>query len=74
MMMEFGVQDSWIQFLKISFQDIQIDYGLSDSLEYGSQLFLFPLYLSESDDTLIMASNQQGCCDDENHAILYNWR
>ena len=74
-MMEFGVQESWTQFLKISFQDLQIDYGISDSLEYGySQLFLFPLYLSESDDTLIMASNQQGYGDDENHAILYNWR
>ncbi|KEH15886.1 putative F-box domain-containing protein [Medicago truncatula] len=74
MMMEFGVQDSWIQFLKISFQDLQIDYGISDSLEYGSQLFLFPLYLSESDNTLIMASNQQGYGDDKSHAIIYNWR
>ncbi|RHN66471.1 putative F-box domain, galactose oxidase/kelch, beta-propeller, F-box associated interaction [Medicago truncatula] len=68
MMLEFGVQDSWIQFLKISFQDLQIDYGISDLLEYGSQLFLFPLYLSESDNTLIMASNQPS------HAIIYNWR
>jgi len=73
-MMEFGVQESWTQFLKISFQDLQIDYGISDSLEYRSQLFLFPMYLSESNETLIMASNQQGYGDDENHAILYNWR
>jgi len=29
-MMEFGVQESWTQFLKISFQDLQIDYGSSD--------------------------------------------
>jgi len=62
-MMEFGFQESWVQILKISLRDLQIDYGISDSLEYGSQLFLFPLYLSESDDTIIMVSNQQGYGD-----------
>jgi len=74
MMMEYGVQESWTQFLKISFQDLQIDYGISDSLDYGSQLYLYPLYLSESDNTLIMASNQQGYDGYDNHAIIYNWR
>ncbi|KEH22668.1 putative F-box domain-containing protein [Medicago truncatula] len=74
LMMEYGVQDSWTQFLKISFQDLQIDYGISDSLDYGSQLYLYPFYLSESDNTLIMASNQQGYDGYDNHAIIYNWR
>ena len=73
-MTEFGVQESWTQFFKISLQDLQIDLGISDSLEYGLQLFLFPLYLSESDDTLIMAINQQGYDDHDSHAIIYNWR
>jgi len=73
-MMEFGVQESWSQFLKINLEDLQIDLGISDSLEYGLQLFLFPFYLSESDNTLIMAINQQGYHDHDTHAIIYNWR
>ncbi|RHN51287.1 hypothetical protein MtrunA17_Chr6g0466931 [Medicago truncatula] len=64
-MMEFGVQESWTQFLKISLQDLQIDQNL--------HLFLFPLYLSESDNTLIMAINRQGYDDHNSHAIIYNW-
>nr|XP_004491718.1 F-box/kelch-repeat protein At3g23880-like [Cicer arietinum] len=72
-MIEFGVQESWIQFLKISYQNLQIDYGISNWLdvEYDSQLFLFPLCLSESSDTLIMASNQEIYLYAE--AIIYNW-
>jgi F-box interacting protein len=76
-MMEFGVQESWTQFLKISFQNLHIDHGISDSLAYGSQLFLLPLCVSESTNTLIMASNQEGYIDywgHSQHAILYNWR
>jgi len=74
-MMEFGVQESWTQFLKISFQNIQIDYGVSDNLAYGSQLFLLPLCVSESTNTLIMASIQQGFLSIHNqHVILYNWK
>lgn len=76
-MMEFGVEQSWTQFLKISFQNLRIDHGISDSLAYGSQLFLLPLCVSESTNTLIMASNQEGYIDywgHSQHAILYNWR
>jgi F-box interacting protein len=73
-MMEFGVQESWTQFLKISFYNLQIDYGISNSLAYDSQLFLLPLWSSESSNTLIMASNQEGYTGHDQHAILYNWR
>jgi len=75
-MMEFGVQESWNQFLKISFQNLHIDNGISDNLAYGSQLFLLPLCVSESSNTLIMASNQRGLINGyhHQHAILYNWR
>jgi len=76
-MMEFGVQESWTQFLKISFQNLHIDHGIGDWLAYGSQLFLLPLCVSESSNTLIMASNQEGYIDywgHSQHAILYNWR
>ncbi|GAU45632.1 hypothetical protein TSUD_175450 [Trifolium subterraneum] len=57
-MMEFGVQESWTQFLKISFQDLQIDYGISNWYAYDWQLFLFPLCASDSSNTLIMAGNR----------------
>ncbi|XP_058759040.1 F-box/kelch-repeat protein At3g23880-like [Vicia villosa] len=73
-MMEFGVQESWIQFLKISYVDLRIYHGVSESFEYHSQLFLFPLGLSESNDTLVLASNQESFACEEEKAILYNWR
>ncbi|KEH37622.1 F-box protein interaction domain protein [Medicago truncatula] len=75
-MMEFGVQESWTQFLKISFQNLHIDYGIGDSLAYYAQLFLLPLCVSESSNTLVMASNQRGLIHGyhRRHAILYNWR
>ncbi|GAU45634.1 hypothetical protein TSUD_175470 [Trifolium subterraneum] len=76
-MMEFGVQESWTQFLKISFQDLRIDYGISNLLAYRSQLFLLPLCVSESSNTLIMASNQEDYVAHfygPQHAIVYNWR
>jgi hypothetical protein len=73
-MMEFGVQESWTQFLKISFQDLQIDYCSSDWDEYAYQLFLLPLCVSKSSDTLIMASTLEGNVGNGQHAILYNWR
>jgi len=73
-MMEFGVQESWTQFLEISFQDLQIDYGSSDWEGFEEQLFLLPLCVSESNDTLIMACKQEGYDFDQQHAVLYNWR
>ncbi|XP_058739567.1 F-box/kelch-repeat protein At3g23880-like [Vicia villosa] len=73
-MMEFGVRESWTLFLSISFQSLQIYDGIDDWLAYGSQLFLFPLYFSDSNDTLIIASNQEGDGFYNQQAILYNWR
>ncbi|XP_058739597.1 F-box/kelch-repeat protein At3g23880-like [Vicia villosa] len=65
MMMEFGVQESWTQFLKISYEDLQIEYDFS---QYSYQYFLHPLCLSEDGDTIILAGSQ------EEQAFLYNWR
>ncbi|GAU42019.1 hypothetical protein TSUD_236860 [Trifolium subterraneum] len=61
-MKEFGVQESWIQFLKISYQGLPIVYSVS------SQLILFPLCLSENGDTLVLAWSRG------KQAILYNLR
>ena len=72
--MEFGIQESWTQFIKISFHDLQIDYGSSDWEGFEEQLFLLPLCVSESNDTLIMACKQEGYDFDQQHAVLYNWR
>jgi hypothetical protein len=75
-MMEYGVEESWTQFLKISFEDLQIDSDISNSLPYSSQLFLLPLCVLEDRNTLIMASNQKGIVDGSftyEHAIVYNW-
>lgn len=65
MMMEFGVQESWTQFLTISYADLQIDY---ESCRYGFDYLLHPLCLSEDDDTIILSNSY------EEQAFLYNWR
>jgi hypothetical protein len=59
-MREFGVEDSWTQFLKISYHNLQINVYW--------YLSLFPLCLSEKNDTLLLINNS------ESEAILYNWR
>ncbi|GAU45641.1 hypothetical protein TSUD_175540 [Trifolium subterraneum] len=62
-MKDFGVQESWIQFLKISYKNIR------SLMSYNRQSFLFPVCLSENGDTLILAwgtSNKE--------AILYSLR
>lgn len=61
-MKKFGIEDSWSQLLKISFQNLQIHYDI----KYYFQLT--PLLLSEEDHTLILKSNKEG------HPLLYNWR
>ncbi|XP_004517219.1 F-box/kelch-repeat protein At3g06240-like [Cicer arietinum] len=62
-MKEFGVEESWTQFLRVSYENLQIDYN------FGVQrLYLVPLHLSENGDTLILAS------DLEDQTILYNIR
>jgi F-box interacting protein len=65
-MLKFGVEESWTQFLKISYQNLQIDYDFSDGDVYHYQLL--PLLLSEDDDTLILKWTK------ESNPILYNWR
>ncbi|XP_045797857.1 F-box/kelch-repeat protein At3g23880-like [Trifolium pratense] len=61
-MKEFGVEESWTQFLKISYLDLNIN--ISD-LEYGMRLF--PLCFSD-DDALILGNNFGYA------PILYDWR
>ena len=61
-MSEFGVEQSWTQFIKISFQNVQVDDRFSDWIRYRS--FMFPLCLSENGDTLVLVSSQK--------AILYH--
>jgi hypothetical protein len=61
-MKEFGVKESWTQFLKTSYHNLQIgDHVYVD-------FYMVPLCLSEENDTLLLRNNR------ENQAILYNWR
>jgi len=64
---EFGVEESWTQFLKISYHDLQLEYDFSDR---GCKYYLrfMPLFLSKDGDTLVLRSSL------ENEAILYNLR
>jgi len=54
-MKELGVEESWIKLLTISYQNLQLISWL-------------PLHLSEDNNTLIMANNQ------DEHATIYNLR
>ncbi|XP_058739926.1 F-box/kelch-repeat protein At3g23880-like [Vicia villosa] len=66
-MKKFGVEDSWTQFLKISYQDLQIDYDFNDvTTKYRFQLM--PMLLCEDEDMLILKSGQ------DLQVILYNLR
>ncbi|XP_058741581.1 F-box/kelch-repeat protein At3g23880-like [Vicia villosa] len=62
-MMEFGVQESWTQFLTISYLNLGIDYNFGDK-----KFYLVPLHLAMNGDTLILASSL------EDQAMLYNIR
>ncbi|CAL5192729.1 unnamed protein product [Lathyrus oleraceus] len=64
-MKKFGVEDSWTQFLKVSYQDLQIDYDFSDDAE-KFRFQLVPMLLCEDGETLILKSNQ------DLQVILYN--
>jgi hypothetical protein len=61
-MKEFGVQESWIQFLKLSYQSLPNVYNIRTAS------ILSPLYLSENGDTLILI------WDNADQAILYKMR
>ncbi|CAJ2649197.1 unnamed protein product [Trifolium pratense] len=64
-MTEYGVEESWTQLLKISFQNLR---NILHNFETGNYYHWFPLYLPESCDTLILANYLK------DQAILYNWR
>ena len=66
-MKKFGVEESWPPFLKISYQNLQIDYNVSDD-EMKYCFPLVPLLLSEDGDTVLLKSSQ------DYQAILYNLR
>jgi hypothetical protein len=54
-MKKFGVKDSWTQFLKISFQNLQLKYNFKlPKMRYYFDLV--PLLLSENGDTLVLIS------------------
>ncbi|KEH22894.1 F-box protein interaction domain protein [Medicago truncatula] len=61
-LMELGNENSWTQFLKIRYQDVQLYHEIGHSAIYRIR----PLHLSENGDTLVLANNQN------NRAILYN--
>ncbi|GAU45631.1 hypothetical protein TSUD_175440 [Trifolium subterraneum] len=66
-MAEFRVEQSWTQFLKISFQNLQVYDDKYSS--YDWRFFrLFPLCLVENGRTLVLTSS------DLDHAIFYNLR
>ncbi|CAK8574770.1 unnamed protein product [Lathyrus sativus] len=57
-MEKFGVEKSWIQFLKISYHNLQLDYHFS----------FLPLFLSKDGDTLVLCSSYN------EEAVIYNLR
>ncbi|XP_058741499.1 F-box/kelch-repeat protein At3g23880-like [Vicia villosa] len=66
-MKEFRIQESWTQLFKISYQRLQIDFSVfTNSVPYGSRFILFPLCLSENDNTLILTWNR------DKKPIVYN--
>ncbi|XP_045830708.1 uncharacterized protein LOC123922006 [Trifolium pratense] len=66
-MKKFGDQESWTQFLKISFHDLQLNYDFSNKMR-KYHIYISPLFLSKDGDTLVLRSHT------EEQAILYNWR
>ncbi|AES87590.1 F-box protein interaction domain protein [Medicago truncatula] len=65
-MKDFGVQSSWIQLFKITYQNFFSYY--CDFARESKWLDFLPLCLSKNGDTLILANNQ------ENEAFIYNRR
>ena len=72
-MKKSGNDESWTQFLKVRYQNLQINHDyfsdeefIHDKIKYHFQLA--PLLLSEEADTLVLKTSQ------ESHPILYNWR
>jgi F-box interacting protein len=61
----FGDEESWIQFLKISFHEL--DYVFSEDTP-KTCFYIVPLFLSKDGDTLVLH------CNGKKQSILYNWR
>ncbi|RHN78572.1 putative F-box domain-containing protein [Medicago truncatula] len=62
-MKKFGAEESWTQFFKVNYYNLQI-YDHFNDLKF----VLMPLCLSEKSDTVVLISNL------ESKTILYNWR
>jgi F-box interacting protein len=60
-MKDYGVHESWIQLFKIGYNNLFSEL----EFEYSN---LFPLYLSENGDTLVLANVE------DNEVIIYNCR
>jgi hypothetical protein len=68
-MEEFGVEDSWVQFLKISYLNLQMDYRPREyEYDYVPGSIVNPLCVSGNGDIVIFAINHQ------DQVIHYNWR
>ncbi|XP_058732570.1 F-box/kelch-repeat protein At3g23880-like [Vicia villosa] len=64
-MKKFGVEESWIQFLKISYHVVQLYYDFT-----YNHFQLLPLFLSKDGDSLILCSNAMDGVN--GGAIIYN--
>ncbi|RHN59611.1 putative F-box domain, galactose oxidase/kelch, beta-propeller, kelch-type beta propeller [Medicago truncatula] len=64
-MKEFGVEESWTQFLRISYHNLQIDI---DSISPNMSSHWLPLCVSKKSGTLLLTNH------DELEAILFNLR
>ena len=65
--MEF--EESWTQFLKVSFFNLQLDYESRElEIGYTPELIMYPLCLSENGDVVVFGMNIK------DEAIVYNWR
>lgn len=68
-MREFGVEESWVQFHKISYSNLQMDYKLCGlETHFTPELIVCRLCVSETGDTVIFAINSR------DQLIVYNWR
>jgi len=69
-MKEFGIEESWTQLLKISYESLKNvflpDYQTVEWLPYWRELFMFPVCLSENGNKLILAY------EEGYHPIVYN--
>ncbi|XP_058732568.1 uncharacterized protein LOC131604095 [Vicia villosa] len=64
-MRKLRIEESWIQFFKISYDVLQLYYDFSDN-----HIQLLPLFLSKDGDSLILSSN----VNYDGEAIIYNWK